>query len=265
MFGDKGETSQVKSPLFSFLVIARDEENNIENCINSILQQTFSDFEVIIVNDGSRDTTQNKVDQYIDLRIKKINLLEPKGRAFSRNIGVKAANGMYIVVQDADDTCEPDRLKFLSEIIYENNGSPYAVIVGKIKYCSKFRVLRREENLPETVQKAKDQILKGEMSIPHASMCILKKALIDVGGYPNYERCQDFALLIHLIDYPWYLDSRVYVNYGRRLITNFGKYKESAKNGNRVRYDLLKLSSQKPTYSNWISSEIRRLARVYLK
>ena len=80
MSGDKGETSQVKSPLFSFLVIARDEENNIENCINSILQQTFSDFEVIIVNDGSRDTTQNKVDYYIDLRIKKIHLLESKSR-----------------------------------------------------------------------------------------------------------------------------------------------------------------------------------------
>ena len=265
MIRDKGETSQIKSPLFSFLVIARDEEKNIENCINSLLRQTFSDFEVIVVNDGSRDTTQKKVDKYKDLRIKKIHLLESNGRAYSRNIGIKAAKGKYIVIQDADDTCEPDRLKFLSEIIYENDGSPYAVIVGKIKYSSKFRVFRREENLPETPQEAKNQIMRGEMSIPHASMCILKKALIDVGGYPNYERCQDFALLIHLIDYSWYLDSRVYVNYGRQLITNFEKYKESTENSNRVRYELLKLSSDKPTYFNWISSEVRRLARVYIK
>jgi glycosyltransferase involved in cell wall biosynthesis len=265
MIRDKGETSQVKSPLFSFLVIARDEENNIEKCINSILRQSFSDFEVIVVNDGSKDTTQKKVDQFVDIRIKKIHLLESKGRAISRNIGVEAATGKYIVIQDADDTSEPDRLKFLSEVIYENTGPPYAVIVGKIKYSSKFRVLRREEKLPETAQVAKDQILKGQMSIPHASMSILKKALVDVGGYPNYDRCQDFALLIHLVDYSWYLDSRVYVNYGRQIVTNFGKYMESTTNRNRVRYELLKIESPKPTYPNWIYTEIRRLIRIYVK
>ena len=80
------------------------------NCLDSVLNQSFNNFELIIVNDASTDDSIQIINQYSkkDDRIKVFNNLEHQGAAYSRNIGLKAASGKYIIFLDADDFFELD-------------------------------------------------------------------------------------------------------------------------------------------------------------
>lgn len=80
-------------------------EKTIERCINSALSQTVSDFEIIVVNDGSNDKTTDIIEQIKDSRVKVITQ-QNSGQGLARNAGLDAAKGEYIGFLDADDTIE---------------------------------------------------------------------------------------------------------------------------------------------------------------
>ncbi len=83
----------------------------IADAIQSILQQSFTDFELIILNDGSTDQTSQIIDGFEDQRIHKIDLQHNQGLVNARNRLVAAAKGRYIAFLDADDIAFPDRLQ----------------------------------------------------------------------------------------------------------------------------------------------------------
>lgn len=85
---------------------------HLRECIDSILKQTFSDFEFIIINDGSTDNTAKIVKEYAkrDKRIKFINNKKNRGFIAASNDGLKAATGEYIAKMDSDDISLPNRL-----------------------------------------------------------------------------------------------------------------------------------------------------------
>lgn len=88
----------------SIIIAAYNVEKYIGNCINSIIKQTYSDFELIIVNDGSSDNTAKICDDYsqIDQRIKVFHQ-ENKGVGYARNEGLKKVTGDYVTFIDSDD------------------------------------------------------------------------------------------------------------------------------------------------------------------
>lgn len=83
----------------------------LRDSIASMLQQTFEDFEFLIINDGSTDSTEEIVRSYSDSRIKLINNGENLGLAKSLNKGLAIATGNFVARQDADDTSERERLE----------------------------------------------------------------------------------------------------------------------------------------------------------
>lgn len=83
----------------------------IAEAIQSILQQSFTDFELIILNDGSTDQTSQIIDGFADQRIHKIDLQHNQGLVNARNQLVAAAKGRYIAFLDADDIAFTDRLQ----------------------------------------------------------------------------------------------------------------------------------------------------------
>ena len=97
----------------------KDGEKYLQQAIDSVLQQTFSDFEFIIIDDYSIDSSAQIVLEYKDLRIKLIRNLSPLGLAKSLNLGLDIAKGEYIARLDADDVCLPnrfeDQVRFLNE------------------------------------------------------------------------------------------------------------------------------------------------------
>lgn len=77
----------------------------IKKSIDSVLHQTYEDFELIIVDDGSTDGTKQLIDEYEDDRIKYYSYEHNKGVVYARNYGMKMAKGDCIVFQDSDDIC----------------------------------------------------------------------------------------------------------------------------------------------------------------
>lgn len=94
----------MKTPKFSVIIPAHNEEDVIERAIKSILNQTYQNFEIIISNDGSTDKTKEIVENLIkkDKRIKILNQDKGHSAAFARNWGAEKAKGEILIFLDAD-------------------------------------------------------------------------------------------------------------------------------------------------------------------
>lgn len=127
----------INKPLFSIIIPVYKVEKYIEQCLKSVLQQSFEDFEVIVVDDGSPDHAPEICAEYAqrDQRIKVIHK-ENGGSSDARNYGIKAATGSYLIFLDSDDYwLDTDYLLVIAELV---SARPEVTIVnfGWMKYFS---------------------------------------------------------------------------------------------------------------------------------
>lgn len=96
-------------------MLTYNRDSLVRNMIEDVLQQSFEDFEFIIINNGSIDNTKQILDEYNDRedRMKVIHLDEPHTIGFARNLGVNLSTGEYVAFVDDDDRIETDYLDFL--------------------------------------------------------------------------------------------------------------------------------------------------------
>ncbi len=99
------------APIVSIVMAAFNEEKYISDAIQSVLNQSFTDFEFIIINDGSTDRTEEIIQSFKDPRIRYIRNEENIKLIASLNKGLKVAKGKYIARMDSDDLCYADRLE----------------------------------------------------------------------------------------------------------------------------------------------------------
>ncbi len=105
-----------KKPRFSIIVPVYNTEKYLKRCLDSISKQSFTDYEVIIINDGSTDNSSNIISKY---PYKVINQ-ENQGLSMARNNGVKVSSGDYLIFLDSDDYIEKDLLKEINESLFNN-------------------------------------------------------------------------------------------------------------------------------------------------
>lgn len=105
----------------SIIIPAYNTEKYIRKCIDSILEQTYQNFEVIIIDDCSSDRTIETVQAYQDSRIKIYQNEKNSGPSFSRNRAIKLASGEYIAILDSDDWWSTDRLEQMINYMEKNN------------------------------------------------------------------------------------------------------------------------------------------------
>jgi glycosyltransferase involved in cell wall biosynthesis len=86
-------------------------ENYVASAIESVLNQTYINFELIVLDDGSSDGTAKIINTYSDPRLKRVFLPENKGLVSARNTLVAMARGKYIAFLDSDDLADPKRLE----------------------------------------------------------------------------------------------------------------------------------------------------------
>ncbi len=103
---------------FSIIVPVYNVEDYLASCLDSIIDQTYEDFEVIVVNDGTKDNSQDIIDEYVkkDKRIKGFKKTNG-GLSDARNFGVSKAKGEYLLFVDSDDTINQDLLMELNNEI----------------------------------------------------------------------------------------------------------------------------------------------------
>jgi len=102
----------IKNPFFSVIIPLYNKEKYIKNTIESVLNQGFTDFEILVINDGSTDNSLKQVEMFSDSRIKIFNQ-ENQGVSVARNLGIEQSKGKYICFLDADDYWYP---YFLSQM-----------------------------------------------------------------------------------------------------------------------------------------------------
>lgn len=105
----------MKQIRFSVVIPTFNAAKTIVQSVNSCLAQSFTPFEIIVVDDGSTDETINLLETHFHQKIKLIKRSENHGPAAARNLGIKAASGHYIAFQDADDYWHPQKLSIINE------------------------------------------------------------------------------------------------------------------------------------------------------
>ncbi len=176
-------------PQISIVMPVFNREKYIKYSVESILNQTFKDFEFIIVNDGSKDKTLSIIKSYNDKRIKILNNETNKGIVFSRNRGLKAAQGKYIGMFDSDDIAMPEKFKIQYDFL-ENN--PKIAMVGSwVKWIDRNgNTLKKRWKLTQSDKKIPAIMLFRNYFIQ--STVLIRKEAIPEGFYsPGFDIVED--------------------------------------------------------------------------
>lgn len=135
-------------PFFSIVIPLYNKQHFIAITLESVLSQTFEDFEIIIVNDGSTDASENKVKQFNDPRIQ-YYLRENKGVSAARNFGITLSKGSYIAFLDSDDFWYPDFLQTMHRNI-GRYGKEYKVFSAAIEIETSRNVFPAQYSIQKT-------------------------------------------------------------------------------------------------------------------
>lgn len=111
------------SPAVSIVIPAYNAGRYLRECIDSILAQTFSDFEILVIDDASTDNTSDVLASYSDLRVRSVHHCSNSGPGAARNTGLRQARGRWVAFSDADDAWMPTRLEKLVGLAKEHPGA----------------------------------------------------------------------------------------------------------------------------------------------
>lgn len=121
----------MSTPLISVIIPTCNRAHVIEKAVRSVLEQTFADFELLIIDDGSSDNTQQVLEALQDERIRYV-YQENAGACAARNHGIALAQGEYIAFHDSDDLWYPNKLEKQLECINETGSD---IVICKLAMC----------------------------------------------------------------------------------------------------------------------------------
>lgn len=178
------------TPSISVVMPVYNVETYLKEAMDSILAQTWTDFEFIIVDDGSTDQSLTILQSYTDSRIKVIQNEVNLGNYASRNLGLKAACGKYTAIMDADDRALPDR--FLTQYRYMEQ-HPDVMACGSLFYINNFVI-----NQPLSYITIRETLLQDNCFL-HPSLFIRTEVMRTLGGYDEkYYYSSDYHLACRL-------------------------------------------------------------------
>lgn len=229
------------SPTVSVIIPTYNRVGLLERAIESVLSQTYRDFEIIIVDDASSDNTQEMIGSKFQVELKRgiirtLKNTQKKERSFSRNEGMAATKGRYIALLDDDDVWLPDHLRIL--VGYLDDHKDVGCVFSNY-------VMVKEDNSEEFGVKNlnsyrsfsyRELCILGILSLPSASM-FTKEAYINIGAFKEdliFGENREFFARIAL-NYPVHyietVTSRQYIHGGSYSRISRAEY---AKNRERI-------------------------------
>lgn len=166
-------------PEVSVVVPTYNRAHLVGRAIQSVLDQTFQDFEIIVVNNYSKDNTIDVINSFKDKRIKLINFRNNGIIAKSRNQGLRESSGRYIAFLDDDDAWEPEKLEKQIEIFRNAPESAGVIYAGMIFINEPGRIIRKV--IPKYRGNIFDLLLT-ESYIESASAVLVKKECFEKVG-----------------------------------------------------------------------------------
>jgi glycosyltransferase involved in cell wall biosynthesis len=229
-----------KKPVFSVIIPLYNKEKYIKRAINSVLKQTYQNFEIIVINDGSTDNSLSVIKSIKDKRVKIFNQ-KNLGVSNARNKGIKKAKGEYIAFLDADDKFLNNYLETIVQLIlkYPNNsffGTAFKKVYknNDTEICD-FNFGKKSEKT-FIVKDLISAVVKNKKFFIHISSIVIKKEIFDEIGYFRAHSTknllgativEDFELVIKIAyKYPLIYSNNIgciyYLNTNFNLIRGYG-------------------------------------------
>jgi len=185
-------------PRVSVVMAVYNGERFLRQAIDSILSQTYADFEFIVINDGSTDGTAEILNSYADRRLRV--LTQPNmGLVKSLNRGIAMAGGDYIARMDADDISLPQRLELQAKWL---DGHPQTAVLGTANLVidENDRPIGRHSHPTRSVA-IEHALLDGFCPLCHGSVMFRKACFDQVGGYrERFRHAEDYDLWLRIIE-----------------------------------------------------------------
>ncbi len=247
--------------MVSVLMSVCNGERYVQEAVESILQQTFVDFEFIIINDASTDDTKEILCSFTDRRITLLENTTNIGLTRSLNKAIQLAKGKYIARQDADDISLPDRLEQEVRILDEK---PRVIIVGTFTDV----IDEKGVNIGEWKYPTSDSGIRWQMlfdnSFVHTS--VMFRADVVTRNNLQYNEhifwAQDYELWSRLLDYGKGL------NIGKILVkhrVHSNQVSKTATEKQNSIADRISLSFLKGLGFNFTDSEVKKLRKLFIK
>ncbi len=186
----------MKKPLVSILMTIHNHERFLEQSIKSIISQSFKNWELIAIDNGSRDNSRKELNNIKDKRIKKKFLKKNIGRTNCLNYGLKFCKGKFIAILDSDDLAVKDRIKIQLKRMEGNKklwltSSAYVVIDEDNRLIKKVEINKNLYNPRKLIN---------ENIISHSTVMYRKKLINEIGNYPkDFKYAQDYAFYLRTL------------------------------------------------------------------
>lgn len=172
----------MKNPLISVIIPSYNREVLIIKAIESILHQTYTDFEILVIDDASTDNTKEAIDNLKNDKIIYYKLDKNSGQCVARNYGIKRAKGEYIAFLDSDDEWLPDKLKLQIDCFKKANdklGAVYGYSYSK-DVIKDETILIKPKYFRGSIY---DKFLEGFCPPTPSIFLVKKEALLNVDGF----------------------------------------------------------------------------------
>jgi glycosyltransferase involved in cell wall biosynthesis len=231
------EPASPREPAVSVVIPAYDAARYIAGTLQSVFAQSFSDYEILLVNDGSPDTEmlEEKIQPYL-CRIRYFKQAN-RGPSAARNLAIREAEGRYVAFLDADDFWLPSHL---ARQIQRLNQNPKLGLV----YANAFH-LRGDtvlgtafDHVPQSGTADLDSLLSERCTINTSSVVVLRSALLQAGLFEeSMKHCEDFDLWLRVAKLGFTAEYDREVQVGHRLGKGLAASRELMKKGRARAYE----------------------------
>lgn len=219
-------------PFFSVIIPLYNKADYISDCLKSALNQNFDDYEIVIVNDGSTDTSVSIVETFVSSKIKLFHQ-DNAGASAARNNGVNFAKGKYIAFLDADDIWKPNHLTCIkASIDFMPNAGLYANNYA-IKH-NKNHIVPAQINIDTTKKQPiiLDDFFKASLNdtvVWTSAAAMQKEKFLDYGRFnPIYLSSQDLDLWIRIaLKEAVVFNPEITMIYDKSIEGSLGKYEDN--------------------------------------
>ncbi|MDR7666384.1 glycosyltransferase [Methanosarcina sp. Z-7115] len=187
-----------RNPGVSVVIPTYNRAHLISRAIQSVLDQTYQDLEIIVVDDGSIDNTGEIIKSFQDTKLKYIRYNKNKGASAARNTGIKAAKGKYIAFQDSDDEWFPDKLERQMEVFGDAPPEVGVVYSGFYRIEADKKIYFPSDRFTQKEGNIHNELLKG--NFVGTPTVLIKKECFENTKYfdENLPALEDWELWIEI-------------------------------------------------------------------
>lgn len=181
--------------MVSVIMPVYNESEYVRNAVESILNQSFRDFEFIIIDDGSTDNTLDIIKNYKDDRIIVFES-NHQGIVAQLNYGISRAKYQFIARMDGDDISHPHRLE--KQVLFIHKNSDIDMVGTNVIYINNYGRSVIKKEFPENSNSI-EYMMPILCSICHPTIMIKKEVIIEMGGYSNIKYVEDYDLFLRML------------------------------------------------------------------